>query len=232
MCLVLKVVCINFFWSVYCQPCHSSIYSFIHLSIYLSIHSFVHLSIHSSIHSFIRPFIHSSIHPFIHSSIYLFIHPLQHLQAMTITNYTINKANNDYFYLTPSSSATSFPRISLNSVSPLTSLQKRHSTGRCSSPSSPPPLLSPKKRKHQRSVSWSSTPRSPLLGPPHSHSSMGSVSSSTGIGDSNYDASGSNTSSSFAFSVPCTPSLMEDLFWLVIRVLPLRVEVYLHNRFV
>ena len=151
---------------------------------------------------------------------------------MTITNYSIKKANNDYFYLAPSSLPTLFPRISLNSVSPLTSLQKRHSTGRCSSPSSPPPLLSPKKHTHQRSVSWSATPKSPLLGPLHSRSSVGSMTSSTGIADSNYDASGSNTSNSFAFSVPSTPSLMEDLFWLVIRVLPLRVEVYLHNRFV
>ena len=194
--------------------------------------SFVHPFNHPSIHPLIHSSIYPSIHPFIHSSIYPFIHPLQHLQTMEITSYSIHKANNDYFYLTPSTSATSFPRISLNSVSPLTPLQKRHSTGRCSFPSSPPPLLSPKKRKHQRSVSWSATPKSPLLGHPHSRSSIGSVSSSTGLADSNYDASGSSTSSSFAFSVPCTPSLMEDLFWLVIRVLPLRVEVYLHNRFV
>lgn len=159
---------------------------------------------------------------------------------MKLTNYLVHKTSEDYFYLTPN--FTPPPRVPSvtqhhrhSSSSPLppppSTLTKRFIHGRCSTPSpSPAPLTNT--RTHKRSISWSATQHNttnPLLSLspfPLSRSSLESIPSTL-----DYDASRSNSVNSFAFPLsPIDRSMSEDVFWLVMRVLPSKVEVYLHNK--
>ena len=181
---------------------------------------------------------------FILPPLYLFLLLSQQLQDIKLTTFNIHKANDDYFYLTPSTHSTSYPHLNSthrhsSSVSPFHvpgNREKRSLHGRCSTPSPLPASSYSRTKRHKRSVSWTATSSlpshlSPLPTGPQSRSSVSST--DTPVGTVDYDASRSESITSFVLPLsPINNSLSEELFWIVMRVLPSKVEVYIHNRYI
>ncbi len=153
---------------------------------------------------------------------------------MTLHGLTIHSNDNNYFYFKtkqqPRPSQTTPPTLD--------------NTRRAVTRSTTPTLL-PKPfeftKLHRRSVSLtsdlssSSSVQFPFLPRTSIGSSMGSPLEE--VTDSMYDASNSNSSTSILTTLttpslttpPCT-DLLEVKFWLVLRVVPRHVELYLHSR--
>lgn len=144
------------------------------------------------------------------------------MQDISVAGHSIHKVNDEYFYLLPSSLTTTSV-VPLLPISPLVTKTGRRSVGRCITPS---PISSHNKMTHRRSVSWSAAISSNVQ-----QSSRSSVSSNVGsvAGTVDYDASRSNSTTS-SVTLPLTPLLPEDIFWLVLRVLPSTLELYLQSR--
>ncbi len=146
---------------------------------------------------------------------------------MEVLELKVHNADNNYFYFTPGQcTQTTPPKI-----------DPRGGAGRSSTPA---PMVSKTmfQKRHRRSVSLTSdlshlsSPSSLHLLPLHhkrtSISSFGSP--LTEISDSMYEASASNSVASDP-THPATPTNLSDVkFWLVLRVVPRQVEVYLHTR--
>ena len=201
----------------------------LHISLYLF---FIFLNFYFLLALFILP------------PLYLFLLLSQQLQDIKLTTFNIHKANDDYFYLTPSTQSTSYPHLNSthrhsSSVSPFHvpgNREKRSLHGRCSTPSPLPASSYSRTKRHKRSVSWTATSSlpshlSPLPTGPQSRSSVSST--DTPVGTVDYDASRSESITSFMLPLsPINNSLSEELFWIVMRVLPSKVEVYIHNRYI
>ena len=156
-----------------------------------------------------------------------------------MSDLSITNTDSDYYYFTlrPLPSITTDHRP----VPPTPPHRMRRSLDHSKTP--PPSSTLTHKRTHRRSIS---------LGPlPHTHPLSfvsGRSSVSSGGGGSHYEASESGSSvfsrrPSDDHSLPLSPSLVSPsplslkllspklLFWLVLRVLPNKVEIYLHHRY-
>lgn len=152
-----------------------------------------------------------------------------------MSDLSITDTNSDYYYFMP----RPLPSLSADRHAVAAPHTPPHHMRRSldHSKTPPPGPPNPHKRTHRRSISLG-----PL--PPPSHplslvSGRSSVSSAgAGAGGSHYEASESGSS---VFSrrpsdqslPPTPPSLLVPtrlLFWLVLRVLPNKVEIYLHHR--
>ena len=149
---------------------------------------------------------------------------------MDLPNLKIHKSENNYFYFTPKSVAQ---QHCIQATPPKVE-RRRSAVGRSSTPN---PLIKPVfKKAHRRSVSLSSAASyasSPASNIPslHLQSSYDSLKSPLEeVTDSLYDASISDSNTSIMTS-PSTPTgLLGVKVWLVLRVVPRQVEVYLHSR--
>ena len=131
-----------------------------------------------------------------------------------IPNYYLHKSNDDYMCLLPSKRISFVLKNSNLFGSPTRS-------NRFSTPS-PPRLSVAKARSHKRSISWSVASQSNIV--PFSDSSAGSNLDSR----SETHSSGGSCNLEESISVHnCDP-----LFWLVLKVMPRQVEIYLHYRFI
>ena len=230
----------------------NSMNQFLQVSITIIVHVYIevikcflkfilHISLYLFFSFFISIFSLLSLFP---SPLYLFLLLSQQLQDIKLTTFNIHKANDDYFYLTPSTHSTSYPHLNSthrhsSSVSPFHvpgNREKRSLHGRCSTPSPLPASSYSRTKRHKRSVSWTATSSlpshlSPLPTGPQSRSSVSSA--DTPVGTVDYDASRSESITSFVLPLsPINNSLSEELFWIVMRVLPSKVEVYIHNRYI
>ena len=151
----------------------------------------------------------------------------QQLQVMKVPGCCIHYTSSDYFYVTPvNTSPSPLPKET-------SKVEDRRSASSCYTPPITPLQSQPLFRGHRRSSSWSviSSQRHSTQSLSGQNSILNMIASQAGVEEED-DVYVTSSNSSITRTSPVAKALSEPrfIFWLVLRVLPQNLEMYLQFR--